>query len=179
MEQFEKVEKLREKTGVSYEDAKKALEEHDWDMLEAIVALENEGKIKKPEVSTYTTGHSGNGEFENASRTYEENSSRMTFGQMADKFFQWCGKIIKKGCENFFEVKKNGKEIINIPVIVLVIFILVAFWVTVPLLIIGMFCGFKYSFRGDMAGTIDINSACDKAAQTCVNIKKEFTGKQE
>ena len=85
MEQFEKVEKLREKTGVSYEDAKKALEEHDWDMLEAIVALENEGKIKKPEVSTYTTGHSGNGEFENASRTYEENSSRMTFGQMADK----------------------------------------------------------------------------------------------
>ena len=56
MEQFEKVEKLREKTGVSYEDAKKALEEHDWDMLEAIVALENEGKIKKPEVSTYTTG---------------------------------------------------------------------------------------------------------------------------
>ena len=51
MEQFEKVEKLREKTGVSYEDAKKALEEHDWDMLEAIVALENEGKIKKPEVS--------------------------------------------------------------------------------------------------------------------------------
>ena len=42
MEQFEKVEKLREKTGVSYEDAKKALEEHDWDMLEAIVALENE-----------------------------------------------------------------------------------------------------------------------------------------
>ena len=55
MEQFEKVEKLREKTGVSYEDAKKALEEHDWDMLEAIVALENEGKIKKPEVSTYTT----------------------------------------------------------------------------------------------------------------------------
>ena len=103
----------------------------------------------------------------------------MTFGQMADKFFQWCGKIIKKGCENFFEVKKNGKEIINIPVIILVIFILVAFWVTVPLLIIGMFCGFKYSFRGDMAGTIDINSACDKAAQTCVNIRKEFTDKQE
>ena len=72
-----------------------------------------------------------------------------------------------------------AKEIINIPVIVLVIFILVAFWVTVPLLIIGMFCGFKYSFRGDMAGTININSACDKAAQTCVNIKKEFTDKQE
>lgn len=39
MEQFEKVEKLREKTGVSYEDAKKALEEHDWDMLEAIVEI--------------------------------------------------------------------------------------------------------------------------------------------
>lgn len=179
MDQLEKVEKLREKTGVTYEEAKKALEESNWDMLDAIVYLESQGKIRGPEMSSYSTKQGNSTEFERASQSYEDSSSRMTFGQMADKFLKWCGKIIKKGCENFFEVRKDGREIINAPVIVLVILLVVAFWVTVPLLIIGMFCGFKYSFRGDMTKTVDINSVCDKAAETCENIKKDFTGKEE
>ena len=37
MDQLEKVEKIREKTGVSYEDAKDALEACNYDLLGAIV----------------------------------------------------------------------------------------------------------------------------------------------
>ena len=55
MDQLEKVEKIREKTGVSYEDAKSALEACNYDLLDAIVYLEKLGKIKAPEVGTYTT----------------------------------------------------------------------------------------------------------------------------
>lgn len=55
MELLEKVEKIREKTGVSYEDAKKALEEAGGDILDAIVLLENQGKIKGPARQTYST----------------------------------------------------------------------------------------------------------------------------
>ena len=40
MDQLEKVEKIREKTGVSYEDAKSALEACNYDLLDAIVYLE-------------------------------------------------------------------------------------------------------------------------------------------
>ena len=54
MELLEKVEKIREKTGVSYEEAKAALEACDEDVLDALVYLENQGKIKKPDVSVYT-----------------------------------------------------------------------------------------------------------------------------
>ena len=50
MDKLEKVEKLREKTGVSYEDAKNALEACDYDLLDAIIYLEKLDKVKAPEV---------------------------------------------------------------------------------------------------------------------------------
>ena len=40
MDNLEKVEKLREKTGVSYEEAKAALEATNYDVLDAIIYLE-------------------------------------------------------------------------------------------------------------------------------------------
>ena len=49
MNQLERVEKIREKTGVTYEEAKEALEAAGGDVLDAIVYLENQGKIKRPE----------------------------------------------------------------------------------------------------------------------------------
>lgn len=179
MEELEKVEKIREKTGVSYEEAKDALEQNEWNVLDAIVYLENSGKIKNPQTVFYSTKPGESPEFEKASSSYDKSSERMTVGEMADRFFAWCGKVIRKGCENYFEVRRNGKQILNVPVIVLVILLLAAFWVTVPLLIIGMFFGFKYSFHGEIETVIDINEVCDKAAKTCEDIKNEISGKEE
>lgn len=178
MDQLEKVEKLREKTGVTYEEAKAALEASGWDMLDAIVYLENQGKIKGPNMSSYSTEAGSSQEFQQAAQHYD-NCNKKTFGEMMDKFFCWCGKIIKKGCESYFEVTKDGKNIFNMPVMVLVLLIICFFWVTIPLLIIGMFCGFRYSFCGDITKAVDINSACDKMAKTCEDIKKDFTGNGE
>jgi hypothetical protein len=45
MDHFEMVEKLREKANVSYEEAKAALEAADWNLLDALVLLENQGKV--------------------------------------------------------------------------------------------------------------------------------------
>ena len=176
MEQLEKVEKLREKTGVTYEEAKAALEANNWDILDAIVYLENQGKIKSPNMSSYSTRTENSQEFQKAAQNYENSSNKKTIGEMMDKFFCWCGKVIKKGCESYFEVTKDGKNILNMPVIVLVFLLCIFFWVTLPLLIIGLFCGFKYSFCGDITKAVDINSACDKMAEACENIKKDFTG---
>ena len=48
MDKLEKVEKLRERANVSYEEAKAALEANDWDLLDAMVALEKSGKTDSP-----------------------------------------------------------------------------------------------------------------------------------
>lgn len=44
MDQFEKVEKLKERANVTYEEAKQALEASEWDILEAMIYLEKQGK---------------------------------------------------------------------------------------------------------------------------------------
>ena len=45
MEFFEKVEALREKANVSYEVAKEAMEACNYDMLDAMIYLEKQGKV--------------------------------------------------------------------------------------------------------------------------------------
>ena len=46
MDRLNLVEKLRTKTGITYEDAKMVLEINNWDILDAILDLERQGKIK-------------------------------------------------------------------------------------------------------------------------------------
>ena len=43
MEHIDMMEKLCEKAGISLGEAREVLERADWDMLEALVILENEG----------------------------------------------------------------------------------------------------------------------------------------
>ena len=56
MEMLEKVELVREKTGVSYQDAKDALEAVDYDVLDAIIWLESHGKSDARTASYETAG---------------------------------------------------------------------------------------------------------------------------
>lgn len=179
MNQLEKVEKIREKTGVSYEDAKVALEAAGGDILDAIVYLENQGKIKKPEVQFYTTEKENTSQaFEEAAKAYDKQDDESLSG-IARKFFDWCRKMIRLGCENFFIVTKHEKEIITAPVIVLVLLLVTAFWIIVPILVVGLFFGYRYSFKGVITKSVDVNKACDVAAEACENIKKEFSQKPE
>ena len=57
MEQLEKVEKLRERANVSYEDAKMALEKSNGDLLDAMVLLEQLGKVEAPNNTSYSTSY--------------------------------------------------------------------------------------------------------------------------
>lgn len=179
MEQLEKVEKIREKTGVTYQEAKAALEEANGDILDAVVILEKQGKIKAPEVHVFTTEEeTKNEEFQKAAEAASQHKGE-TFGGMMHKFLNWCKVLIKKGCENFFIVERHGSEVISAPVIVLAVLLLCAFWVVLPILIIGLFFGFRYSFKGEITKTVDVNQACDIAAETCESIKKEFNKKKD
>ena len=64
------------------------------------------------------------------------------------------------------------------PVLVLVLLLLFAFWVCVPLLVIGLFAGFRYSFSGAELGRESVNSAMDKAAEAVEKVKEEVVGEK-
>lgn len=179
MDQLEKVEKIREKTGVTYQEAKDALEAANGDILDAVVYLENMGKIKKPNVQVFTTEEEKqNEEFQKAAEAASMHKDE-TFSGTMRKFLNWCRKMIQKGCENFFIVERKGSNVITAPVIVLVVLLITAFWVIVPILAVGLFFGFRYSFKGEITKAVNVNQACEMAADTCENIKNEFNKKSE
>ena len=61
-----------------------------------------------------------------------------------------------------------------LPVTVFVILLVAAFWVVVPLMVVALFFGCRFSFSGPELGREDINSAMGKATDFAEDIKKEF-----
>lgn len=55
MENHKLIDKLKNETNISYEEAKIALEKSNWDILDAFVYLEEKGEIQKPSVSIFYT----------------------------------------------------------------------------------------------------------------------------
>ena len=73
MDKLNLVEKLREKTGITYEEAKCVLEINNWDILDSILYLEEQGKVKRPSVSIfYTNEYNENYEDEDQQFNFQE-----------------------------------------------------------------------------------------------------------
>ncbi len=170
---FEQVQKLREYANISYEEAKKALEETNGDLLQAVLNLEKQNKIKAPAGGGYYNSREeeqdANGHRREQTRERKRNKANgSTFGDKVAAFLQWCGRIIHKGNINSFEVLKDEKRIMIFPVTVLVLLLLFAFWIVVPLLIAGLFCGYRYRFLGPDLDKPEVNEAMENVAKATV-----------
>jgi hypothetical protein len=178
MVNLENVEKLREYADVTYDEAREALEKADGDLLQAIIDLERQGKVKEPEgggkfiSQQQETKEAGNKEkTRKASGNGQDNP---TFNQTLRRFMNWVAKIIRKGNTNSMVVEKNGEVVMNLPITIVIILLLVSFWVVVPLLIIGLFFNFRYYFAGPDLGNDKVNDAMDSVANAAEEIKKDI-----
>lgn len=84
---LEKVDIIRERTGVSYGEAKKALEQCDGSLVDALIYIEENTPNKKTEI--YTT---------------------------ADEFMQWMRELINKGNITRIKIKRDDKVLVDVPV---------------------------------------------------------------
>ena len=172
MDHFEMVEKLRAKANVSYEEAKAALEASDWDMLDALVLLESEGKVKDSQpAKEYTTQ-------EKKEYTWESKNGqvKMDVSSGLSKLWDWVKKMFQKGNANQFVITRKDEELIAMPITVLVL-LLLCFWpFSLVVLFVGLFLGARYSFRGpDINSKVNdfVGKAQDKAASVVENHKSE------
>ncbi|WP_195970638.1 DUF4342 domain-containing protein [Clostridium thermobutyricum] len=99
---LEKIDKIVERLGVSYKDAKDALIEANGDVLEAIIALETKGAK-----STYAQLKSE----ESNEYSYNEASTCSV-----EDFKTWIKKVIEKGNVSRIKIKKDEVVILDIPV---------------------------------------------------------------
>lgn len=175
---LEKVEKLREYADVSYDQAKKALEEAQGDTLEAIIILEKQNLIQEPVNGGY---HNTKNQEENTQDDFKEKQGKKTakendgasFSELMGRFFKWFGGIVSKGNRNHFEALKDGNKVISIPVTVLVLLLLFMFWIIIPLLVVGLFFGYRYTFIGPDLGKENVNRVMDSVADAAENLKNE------
>lgn len=163
MDQINKVEKLRQKANISYEEAKAALERSNWDLLDALVDLESQGKLEQEQKEHFTTRPEPQPQAEQG----------QDFRGSFTKFFAYIAELINKANVIQMDVTKRGKVVLSMPLTVLLLLLVFLFWWVLPAMTIGLFLGFRYSFRGHKV-TDNVNKAMDKAAQAAENLKSNI-----
>ena len=187
MTTLEQVEKLREKANVSYDEAKAALDAANGDLLEALIYLEKEGKVNTPSGGGYYSSEKVEVEGSNVEPRNEncgekqnrDYSSGESFSSLMKRFGNFCLKIIRKGNTNYFEVLLGQESKALLPVTVLVLLLVFAFWITIPLIVIGLFFGFRYRFNGPDFNGNAVNDAMNSAAVAAENLKKSINNEQK
>ncbi|MDR1815922.1 MAG: hypothetical protein LBR00_04470 [Clostridiales Family XIII bacterium] len=221
-----KIERLSASAGVDYETARLALVETDGDILEAILLLERQGRIRKaepegedaveaetvaeteieaetepepetetePETATepmpepapepapaydyykayhsqaqgqagqtgwqqgqtgwaqgqqqgqqYDYSHNG-GAWQGQQRYRDESTAFDDGAKRVGNFFV---RLLRAGCENNFEMWRNGRRVLYWPIILFLLLLVPwVFWVFVAFLIIGLLCRCSYRFDG-------------------------------
>ena len=186
MDNFEKIEQLVNKAGCSYEDAKAALEGCGWDMIDAIISLERDGKIKK-ESAAYTAQPAQDAEI--VSEVTVDNTGSRSGNQSNSGNAGKSAKAAKekKGLWKRFKsimtdnrlviIKSNGQQLADLPIWIPVLALMCFFWATLILAVIAMVFGCRFHFEGKDLGKININDTMDKATDYAEKVRNDLTGR--
>ena len=172
MEMIEKVERLREKANVSYEEAKEALEQTGGDLLDAMVLLERQGKVREPAQSTFSTEYEEQKEYIKVKdKVEEQENSAPSFGRTVGRLFRGLVRFIR---ETTFVVTRGEDTLFTMSTLVLAV-LLFFFWeILAPIMVIALFFGVRYSFDGEEEAD-KANSILHKAGSFAKDVRSEFT----
>ncbi|MBQ1328234.1 MAG: hypothetical protein IIY49_09415 [Eubacterium sp.] len=178
MDNLEKVERLREKADVTYDEAKRALEACNWDMLDAMIYLESLGKVKKTSDTDYYSSKTKEDKLYDVEKTIKDEERRNKEESFKNSFKRGFDRFIKICKENHFIVKHEDKKVIDLPLGIALIIFLIGWHVLLIVMLISLFFECKYSIEGKN-NLKTVNSAMDKAAETAGRLKREFEDKTE
>ena len=176
---LEQVERLREKADVSYGQAKAALEYSGGNLLDALIYLEEQGVIPRPEDAYYST----KGEAAPPSQELpvlpvevtgkKQKKQKGAPGQSRRErghLLRWLRRIL---LDNELEIWRKGQPITSVPMLILVILVFFLYWITIPLLVLGLFLGFRYQIAGPDLENDAINTMMDSAASTAADVGRQ------
>lgn len=159
---IEMIDELRARVDVTYEDAKEALENSQGDILEAIIYLEKNNKInsKKEEYK--------------GEQKEQQKEEQDGFSKAVCKVISWSKNVFRKGNSNHLVIVKNDNVILRLPLTVVVLVVVLAPYISIPLLLLALFSGHKIRFNGDDIEKTRANDTMDKVSTAAENIKSEF-----
>ncbi len=172
MERNEMIEILIGKANISPREAEEALEKCDWDLLDAIFYLERMGKFENRNTTTIIEVKEKDNDKKEKHEKHEDKSGGL--GEIVGRIFKFIGKMIKKGNENYFEIRKENEKPIKVSLTISALLLVLFFWVVGVLLIVGLFCGYRYSISGPSMNCNGVNDILGKVSESADNIKKDF-----
>ncbi|MBZ9687219.1 DUF4342 domain-containing protein [Clostridium estertheticum] len=143
---LEQIDELRKRANVSYEDAKNALEQNAGNLIEAIVYLEKQNKIKPEETPSSES-----------------------------KFFKSVKKLIKKGNETKLIVKKDDNVVLNISVTLGIIISIVATPLAIAAIIYALVTNHKIRIQKKNSENLEINKVFDKMSVAINKVTTKIT----
>ena len=146
---LEKIELVKDRTGVTYAKAKEALEAAEGSVVDAIIAIEE----------TVNSGQKGRG-----------------FGKKGEALFDSIKKLIKKGNVARIQVKRDGELVLNVPVNAGIVGAVIAPIASV-IGVVAAF-GFKCTIEviKEDGTIIDVSDAVTDAMGTVAEKSSEFAG---
>lgn len=150
MDKTEKIQKLKERAGVSYEEAMQALEQTDHDLLDAFVLLEKQGKVEEPEQTTYSTRYEAQKEYIRVvDKVEEQKQSAPTPGKSIGRLVHLVIDFIR---HSTFNISRDEKILFSLPTFIALIVILIFWKIAVPVMLIAMLFRIRYSFTMEEEG---------------------------
>ena len=166
---LELVEQLRQHAPVSYSLAKQALEHTGGNLLDAVIYLEETGAIPRAEECYTSTRQQGQSQTppQSAAPAAED-------GQRRPRGLGW---LLRRArfwlIDNEFEIWRRGRPITSLPLLILVLLLIFAYAVVIPLLVAGLFLGFRYRFSGPDLEKESINGVIDSVADTAADVGRQ------
>ena len=149
---LKQVETLRDRAGVSEAEAREALERNDGDLLEALLDLERLGKAHTAGQGGFYSTQPKTGVGADAlvlsAPTQGSGADRRSTGDHLGALRRAFGGLFQLTLSNNFEVWRGDRMTTSMPVLVLVLLTVFFFWITVPLLLVGLVFGYRYRFGG-------------------------------
>ena len=200
MDILEKVEALREKANISYEEAKNILDVANGDLLEAMVLLERQGKIRKPEtelmrsdaedasdntaseetvekkdISDHTADESDHTADEKAAAAGNANAGTKNSECNRQKVKRAVRKLIEVLKNNSLHVTRKEENIFILPAWAFALILLFAWKPLLIIMLVSLFFQVRYSIEGKN----DLQAANDflnKVGNMAEEVAGEFNG---
>lgn len=177
---LEMVERLKEKANVSYAQAKEALEYSGGNLLDALIYLEEKGAIPRAEGAYYSTKSETPPPPppaeplpvrlpDKAKKQKAPKQPRSGRGGVR-RFFNTLRRWL---IDNELEIWRRDQPVTALPVLILVLLLCCAFWVTIPVLVLGLFLGFRYRFSGPDLERDDLNGMMGSVADTAADLGRQ------
>ena len=140
MVHYSVIEKLRKQAGVSYEDAKEALEMTEWDVLDAYVWLEARGKVGSMVVEEEAE--------ENTENYVEEKKEETMNNENVKQDENLIAKLLRMGRENRLVARNKNGRMGSLSIWGLVFAVLFFRKAALILFLFGLLMQVKFSFEG-------------------------------